>query len=145
MRIPAAVAFGSGHEVGDRNKMELVSVVDDDNLPMLMLMSRDDERIFLRRRNAEATTTLGDDDDDKIIILYFVPKWPLCCGPSNNTTYHTHHLILGQHQSKQAGRGGERRERKSELLKLEVGLGLEVTRVEVKTQSRAKKASSSEN
>ena len=68
MRMPAAVAFGSGHEVGDRNKMELVSVVDDDNL----LMSRDDERKFLRRLKAEATTTpRGDDDKLIIIVLYY--------------------------------------------------------------------------
>ena len=42
MRIPAAVAFGSGHEVGERNKIEVASVADDDedNL-LLMLMSRE--------------------------------------------------------------------------------------------------------
>jgi hypothetical protein len=43
VRIPAAVAFGSGHEVGERNKIEVASVAvadDVDNL-LLMLMSRE--------------------------------------------------------------------------------------------------------
>lgn len=34
MRVPAAVAFGSGHEVGERNKIVLASVADEDNLLM---------------------------------------------------------------------------------------------------------------
>jgi len=43
VRIPAAVAFGSGHEVGERNKIEVASVAvadDVDNL-LLMLMARE--------------------------------------------------------------------------------------------------------
>lgn len=110
MRMPAAVAFGSGHEVGDRNKIELVSVVDDDNL----LMSRDDERIFLRRRNVEAITTRGD--DDKLIILNFVPKWP--CAAAHQTTQPITTIIsfgvFYKLQIKAAESGGGRRRRRRE-------------------------------
>ncbi len=55
MRIPAAVAFGSGHEVGERNKIELVSVADDENNNLLMLLPREEQEISLRCRQEETT------------------------------------------------------------------------------------------
>ena len=53
MRIPAAVAFGSGHEVGERNKIEVASVADDEDRSLMMLMSRE---VQGRRRRVEAKT-----------------------------------------------------------------------------------------